>query len=478
MNSIFERKWDFIVVGAGNAALSAANAACDRGKHVLVLEAAPEGPYSGGNSRFVEVFRVAHNGEYGHGAKYTPEEYYYRILKTNPDADKELVRILVDRSIDMIKWLARHNIKFAKESIIDKQYDPDVARSCFRILGGGTMLLHTLRKELTKGERGNRCRLLYNAEVIDIEIENREFKSVTVNFNGKHVKVYGDNLIIASGSFTANLDKLRQIIGDAVDVIKIRGGRYNKGIPLFVMLEKYDAMGYGDMHKFHAPPADARAPKFNAGIAMRPDVIPYSIIVNKKGLRFHDEAPAYWLTHYNEWGNWIIEQPGHIAFSIFDKKALGVFVPPYLPPVTANTLEDLAAELTKYGLENPKQLIETIRTFNEACPKDKAHLPYDPTELDHISANTDPPKSNYARPINTPPFYAYPLVPGLTFVHYSLKIDKAARVVHKSGNPFVNVYAAGESMFANITPNSYVGAVGITMGTTFGIIAAYEGGWP
>ena len=485
-----ERFWDVIVIGHGNAALSAANAACDRGKSVLVLEAAPENEF-GGNSRYVEVYRAAHRkGEFGHPYDdYTEDDYFNDIVTRNQgDTDRVLARILADRSRDMIRWLVAHGVKFAHQTPADKQYDPDMARSGFRIVGGGMILLHTLLYHFLKSNRGSdRCKVLYNAKVVDIEVENREFRSVVVNYNwqsgGKLIKIKGDQLIIASGSFVANLDRLREIFTkylglplSAVDNIKIRGFKYNDGIPLFTMVEKYGAATVGDLKLIHAPPQDARAIKFGAGIAMRVDSVMYGIVINKYGERFADEGADFWIKMYSKWGYYTLFQPDQLAFSIFDSKAWGLFAPTYLPPISANSLEELVQKLREYGLENPKRALETIYSYNAACPKGKK-----PDYSIHDGLSTvgiNPPKSNWAVPIDTPPFYAYPIRPGLTFVYWALKIDDKARVLHSSGNPFINIYATGESMFANITRRAYIGGTGIGMGTTFGIIAAYEGGWP
>ena len=57
-----DKQADVIVVGAGNAALTAALAAHEQGASVLVLESAPK-DLRGGNSRFSGgIFRFAHHG--------------------------------------------------------------------------------------------------------------------------------------------------------------------------------------------------------------------------------------------------------------------------------------------------------------------------------------------------------------------------------------------------------------------------------
>ncbi|MGC8696696.1 MAG: FAD-binding protein, partial [Conexivisphaera sp.] len=162
----------------------------------------------------------------------------------------------------------------------------------------------------------------------------------------------------------------------------------------------------------------------------------------------------------------------------WDSKGWGLFLPTYLPPIAANTLEELVGKLTEFGLEDPKQALETINQFNHACP------PYNGEVIDlgvldgRATSGISPRKSNWSIPIDRPPFYAYPMMPGVTFVYWSLKVNESARVVRQNGGAFDNIYAAGESMFATIFRKAYVGGGGIGAGATFGIISAYEGGWP
>jgi tricarballylate dehydrogenase len=477
---ILEDHYDFVIAGHGNAALTAAAAACDRGKSVLVLEAAPEDFY-GGNSRYVEVYRAAHRGEFGvHYARpddvYTEDDYYNDIVSRNEgDTDPKVARVLADRSLETMKWLATHGVKFTNIVFGHRNWDPDMGRSGFRILGGGMMLMRTLLRSINR--TGGRCRFIYNAKVVDMELEGMQFRRAVVEYMGsKTLKIAGDNLVIASGSFVANLQKMREIYGPAFDNFKIRGAQYNTGEPLFAMM-RHGAATVGDMHYVHAPGQDARAPRFNGGISMRVDAPPVGVVLNKYGLRFHDEGEDLWIKKYSKWGYYIIDQPDQLAFSIWDSKGWGLFTPTYIPPISANSLEELVNKLTEFGLENPAQALETIREFNRACPPYKGES-IDLGVLDgRATTGITPRKSNWSIPIDTPPFYAYPMRPGVTFVYWSLRVDEHARVLHESGNPFPNIYAAGESMFATVFRKAYIGGGGIGVGATFGIIAAHEGGW-
>jgi tricarballylate dehydrogenase len=78
-----------------------------------------------------------------------------------------------------------------------------------------------------------------------------------------------------------------------------------------------------------------------------------------------------------------------------------------------------------------------------------------------------PPKTHWARPIDTPPFHGYTLKPGVTFTYLGVKVDATA-AVHFAGAPSPNLYAAGEVMAGNVLGQGYTAGVGMTIGTVFG----------
>ena len=113
----------------------------------------------------------------------------------------------------------------------------------------------------------------------------------------------------------------------------------------------------------------------------------------------------------------------------------------------------------------------TVRTFNAAARPGK----FDPDSLDDCrTEGIDPPKTHWARPIDQPPFLAYPLRPGITFTYLGLKVDENARVLMQDNRPSANLFAAGEIMAGNILGQGYVAGVGMAIGAVFGRIAGRE----
>jgi tricarballylate dehydrogenase len=138
-------------------------------------------------------------------------------------------------------------------------------------------------------------------------------------------------------------------------------------------------------------------------------------------------------------------------------------MPPVFPGEKANTLPDLAKQL---GLP-VDTFMKTVQDFNAACRVGT----FDHTVLDDChTEGLAPPKTHWARPIDTAPFYGYALRPGITFTYLGLKTNEHA-AVHFAGQPSDNLFVAGEMMAGNVLGKGYTAGVGMSIGTAFGRIA-------
>ena len=226
------------------------------------------------------------------------------------------------------------------------------------------------------------------------------------------------------------------------------------------------ALTVGDPTQCHAVAIDGRAPKFDGGIVTRLDCVPFSIVVNRDGQRFHDEGEDVWPKRYAIWGRLVAEQPDQVAYSIIDSRSIDLFMPSVYPPITADTIPDLAGKL---GLP-VDAVADTIAGFNAACREGQ----FRPQELDGLATSgLTPAKTNWARAIEQPPFYAYSLRPGVTFTYLGLKVDRQARATGPEG-PYENIWSAGEMMAGSILGQGYLAGFGMTIGTVFGRIAGQE----
>jgi tricarballylate dehydrogenase len=223
----------------------------------------------------------------------------------------------------------------------------------------------------------------------------------------------------------------------------------------------------GDPTQCHAVAIDARAPKFDGGICTRLDCVPFSIVVNRNGQRFYDEGEDVWPKRYAIWGRLVAAQDGQTAYSIIDSKCETLFMPSVFSAIRADTIGELAGKL---GLD-PTSLEATVRTYNESVQPGR----FDGERLDGCrTEGLDPPKTNWAQKLDTPPYIGYPLCPGITFTYLSVKIDDRARVLMQDGRPTANLFASGEIMAGNILGKGYCAGTGMAIGSVFGRIAGRE----
>jgi tricarballylate dehydrogenase len=269
--------------------------------------------------------------------------------------------------------------------------------------------------------------------------------------------------VLASGGFESNLAWLKDAWGDAADNFIVRGTPYNTGTPLRAMLDA-GAQPIGDPRACHAIAVDARAPKFDGGIVTRLDCIPLGVVVNQLGDRFADEGEDLWPKRYASWGTLVARQPSQQAYCLVDAKVARLFMPSVFPPIAANSIAELA---TRLGLPSDR-VSATVSRFNQAVRLGAFnHEALDDCHTQGLA----PAKSHWAQPLDTPPFWGYPLRPGITFTYLGLRVDETCRVQTRAGRPMHNVYAAGEIMAGNILRKGYIAGIGMTIGTVFGRIA-------
>lgn len=441
-----------VIVGGGNAALCAAIEAAEAGATVVLLESAPR-VYRGGNSRHTRNFRCMHKGPLSRlTGNYDTDEYFDDLLRvTAGNTDESLARMTINASESCLPWMEKHGIRF-QPSLSGTL---SLSRTNAFFLGGGKALVNAYYNTLEDLD----VTVVYEAQVTQLNIDNSEFRSVTVHCAGNDHRVEGKSVILASGGFQADTDWLARAWGPAARNFLIRGTAYNRGMVLKNMLAQ-GATSIGDPTQCHAVAIDGRAPKFDGGIVTRLDCVPFSVVVNNKAERFYDEGEDVWPKRYAIWGRLVAAQDKQIAYSIIDSKSINLFMPSVYSPIEANSLEELAHQLNL----NTNALQSTIEKFNTSCRQGEFHA----TELDGLATKgLDIEKTNWARPINKPPYYGYPLRPGVTFTYLGLKVDETARVSGDTG-PFRNIWAAGEIMAGNILGQGYLAGFGMTIGTVFG----------
>src|SRR5271154_5560052 len=454
-----KRKYDVLVIGGGNAALCAAISARQTGATVLVLEAAPRF-YRGGNTRHPRNMRCAHDSATDTlTGPYTEEEFWDDLLRvTGGNTDEELARFMIHESKDMLHWILQQGVRF--QPSLGGTLSLGRTNSFF--LGGGRAMLNAL---YTTAERLG-IDVLYDAEVVDLDIRDGMFLSAAIERDGARIPIRAASLVAAAGGFEANIEWLKQYWGDVAENFLIRGTPYNRGSILKLLLER-GVEQIGDPTQCHAVAIDARAPKFDGGIITRLDCVVFGIVVNKHAQRFYDEGEDVWPKRYAIWGRLGAAQPDQIAYIIFDASSLNMFMPSLFPPIKAPSIRALAGEL---GLDT-EALANAGIQFNAALRLGT----FDHTVLDDCRAEgIAPPKAHWARRIEAAPFYAYPVRPGITFTYLGTRVNADACMLMADGRPCANMFAAGEIMAGNVLGRGYAAGIGMTIGSGFGRIAGRE----
>ncbi len=478
--------YDVIVVGAGNAALCAALSAAEAGASVLVMEKAPH-YLRGGNTYFTGgLFRFAYDapqqvfdlvpgltereiartdlGEY-------PQPAFERDMMrmTGGRSDPGLARVLASRSYPTVVWMRDRGVRWALA--YGRQAFERGGRVRFwgglivEAVGGGVGLSDRL---FELAERAG-VTIAYEAAALRLETGGRGVTGVTASFPEGERTIRAGGVVLASGGFQADAEMRERHLGPAWASAKVRGTRFDTGDGIRMALDA-GAQPHGDWGGCHAVAWDLNAPPFgDRKIAdlYQKHSYPFGIVVDVDGQRFVDEGADFRNYTYARYGREILTRPHGAAFQVFDAKTTSLLRDEYrIPQVSkaeADAIPDLAGAL---GID-PEGLARTVRDFNDAVQPGG----FDPTALDgKRTLGIDPPKSNWALPLDTPPYVGYAVTCGITFTFGGLKIDEQARVLDSSDNPIPSLYAAGE-LVGGLFYDNYPGGSGLMSGAVFGRIA-------
>jgi tricarballylate dehydrogenase len=475
---------DVIVVGGGNAAFTAAEAAASRGCRVVLLEKESEAA-AGGNSFYTAgATRIAHGGlddlvdfiepDERHPVTevppYSETDYIADLEKvTEGRNDPELSRVLARESADTVRWL--HSLGLRYRLMYERQAykRPDGGYLFWGGLhvgnvGGGEGLI----ADHQEAARKLGIDVRYATPVMDLIEEDGRIVGVVAVRDGRRLELRAEAVILGAGGFEANAELREKYLGRGWQNAKVRGTPANTGELLLRAIELGAARG-GDWGSAHSVQWDAFLPENESNRELTNRLTrqsyPLGIIVNKEGKRFLDEGADFRNSTYAKYGRVILEQPGSVAWQVFDATLRPMlrteeYDMPGISVEIADTIPELA---TKIGVD-PAALTETVHGFNASIDRS---ITFDPTVKDGRRADVEPPKSNWAAPIETGPFYAFGVTCGITFTFGGLRADTDGRVIREDGTVFPGLFVCGE-MLGGLFAGNYPGGSGLAAGMVFG----------
>jgi tricarballylate dehydrogenase len=377
-------------------------------------------------------------------------------------ADQAYFRTLAENATATIGWLETYGVEFTTPIYYLSAGPPRIQPA-----GGGSAIVAKL---LEAAKRAG-VKFLYETRATRLVLAEGRVCGVEVQSSGGVTATLdADAIILASGGFQGNAAMMRAQFGPGGETIKLisPGTRFDTGDGIRMAMDQGASVS-GDWNGMHSEPIDPRS-KGSAPVVL---VYPYGIVVDQDGRRFFDEGGG--LVH-ETWETFArnihFARPKSIAYAILDSRLFDIpsferAIRSDVPPVQAATLAELAAQV---GIP-ARNLEQTIEAFNAAATGDVAR--FDATRCDGLAASAElqPPKSNWARPITKPPFLAYPLIGAVAYTFGGLATNEKAEVLRERG-PMPGLYAAGETTghFYGTAPN----AVAVLRALVFGKIAGQE----
>lgn len=483
-----EVSYDVVVVGGGNAAMCAALSAREHGASVLLLERAPEDQRGGNTAYTGGGFRMVHDGletvrsvvpdlsqsdidstDFG---RYTAEDYLEDLGRTTQwHCDPDLAETLVRSSTDTVQWLHSRGVKFI----------PRYGRYAFKHEGkfkffGGTVV------EATGGGRGlveaeyraaarQGVEVRYRTQAVGLLRTREGIAGVRVMHQGEEATIRARAVVLAAGGFQANREWRTRYLGPGWDMAKVRGTRYNTGDGIRMALD-VGAQAYGHWSGCHSVSWERYAPDFgevDRPITASRNGYPFGIMVNAHGQRFVDEGADFRNYTYAKYGRVVLEQPGSYAWHVFDSQVSHLLHEEYrskgTTKVQADTLEELVARMEDV---DARGFLETVRAYNAAIKRD---VPFNPNLKDgRCTVGLAIDKSNWASPLEKPPYTAYAVTCGITFTFGGLKIDVTGAVLDIADEAIPGLHAAGE-LVGGLFYFNYPGSSGLMAGSVFGRLA-------
>jgi fumarate reductase flavoprotein subunit len=425
---------EIVIIGGGGSGLAAAIAAAEKGAEVLILEKRAK---PGGDTALAGGFFASNSPALKRLRSESRSDEFIKLALSHAHwkIDPRIINAFIKKSGDTVRWLEQMGVKFEDIS----QFLPLQGPRIFHLPEGlGAGLVKVLLNECQKLG----VKILTNTAATKLQIdEGGGVTGLLAESKNNQYLISAKNVIISSGGYSGNKELLKQHYPFYTDTMR------SIGLPLkgdgLLMAMKIGAAteGLGTLL--------LRGPFFPGAmdvvhVAMEPN----TIWVNKKGLRYADEALGY---NWPEAANALNRQPGKISYTLLDETIKQGFIKEGLikgykhPPLTKMTkltkrlqteaekgtvkISNSWKDIAKWMGAAPKVLEETIREYNASCNQGCDELMS--KDRDHLF------------PLRTPPFYALKCYQGFLGTIGGIKINHHMQVLNHDDDPIPGLYAVG-----------------------------------
>lgn len=448
---------DVVIIGAGAAGMAAAVGACEAGPpkrpRVVVVDRAPEAE-RGGNTRWTSSYlRIDPHTYEPRGLK----EDFVRFSGTTdglPQIDR-----LIEEAPGTVRWLEAKGVKLES----GPTYFLTSSRPRVYVSGGGNSILECLEHV------ARQCGVAfeYETQACGLTVQDGHVCGVSTNRRGQMVNYAAKSVVICCGGFEGDRELLRKYAGPVAAGLRTvaPGGRFNQGDGIRLGLEAGAALA-GELGNFHCEPVDPRSNLAEALVMG----FPYGILLNGEGRRFVDEGSGTVDEIYEDVTRAIASQPEGLAYFVADQKFYEV--EGWQRSMLTDRAPFEARDVTELGRVlgvDEVDLAATLEDYNASVPSDSSC--FRPEALDGLAARQSlhPPKSNWARALDRPPFLVWPVSCAIVFTFGGLMTDAEAHVLGGDGHAIPGLFAAGE--VTGLYHRKYPGATSVLRSVVFGRIA-------
>ena len=484
---------DIVIVGAGGAGMTAAIAAANEGRDVVIVESQA---MVGGNSvratggmnaaktpaqdenEFNEAAGVEKtletaSSEWADNEAITalantvaeqwaayqanPEGYFDSVELMELDTligghginDPALVEALCSNSADAIDWLAEQGIELTSVSSFGGASVKRIHRpvdSEGKTISVGSYMIPLLQSKCE--ELGVEILLNTTANKILTDADGAAVGIEATDKNGAAVTVNAKAVILATGGFGANLDMVVEYKPDLAGFMTTNApGAQGQGIDMAVAI----GAGTVDMDQIQIHPTVEANTAALITEGLRGDG---AILVNAEGNRFTDEVGTRDVVSAAE-----IAQTGSYSWLVIDQAMVDAssVIQGYIKngyTVSGETYEELAEAM---GVD-AAAFAATMEKWNAA-----------------VAAGVDEEfgRTSFANPLDTAPYYAIKVTAGIHHTMGGLTINPQTQVLAGDGTVIDGLYAAGE-VTGGVHGGNRLGGNAVADFTVFGRIAGEQ----